>query len=76
MEFHTSRTRTALMKIAWTEKSVPSEWRRAVVVPVPKDQNSKTLNQFKSIALLIVEWKIFFSVMARRTYLMDNSYYY
>lgn len=41
-----------------------------------KKSNSKTFNQFRSIALLNVEGKLFFSVMARRitTYLMENNY--
>ncbi|KAJ8376434.1 hypothetical protein SKAU_G00070140 [Synaphobranchus kaupii] len=50
-----------LMRTAWTKLIIPSEWRRAVAVFIPKEQNSKTIGQFRSIALLNVEGKIFFS---------------
>ena len=65
-----------LMKTAWTKQTIPSQWQRAVAVFIPKEQNSKTIEQFRSIALLNVEGKIFFSVMARRmtSYLMENGY--
>lgn len=64
------------MKTAWTKQTIPSQWQRAVAVFIPKEQNSKTIEQFRSIALLNVEGKIFFSVMARRmtSYLMENGY--
>lgn len=66
----------SLMKVAWIKKSIPSEWQRAVAVAIPKELNPKTFNQFRSITLLNVEGKIFFSVMARRitTYLIENNY--
>lgn len=66
----------APMKVAWTKLKIPSEWQRAVALPIPKQQDFKTLDQFQSIALLNLQGKIFFSVMARRmaTYLMDNCY--
>ncbi len=65
-----------LMRITWTKQTIPSEWQRAVAVSIPKQQNAKTIEQFRSIALLNVEGKIFFSVMARRmtTYLTENNY--
>lgn len=65
-----------LMRITWAKQSIPSEWQRAVAVSIPKQQNAKTIEQFRSIALLNVEGKIFFSVMARRmtTYLTGNNY--
>lgn len=45
-----------------------------MAVFIPKERNSKTISQFRSIVLLNVEGKIFFSVTARRmtTYLMEN----
>ena len=45
-----------------------------MAVSIPKQQNAKTIEQFRSIALLNVEGKTFFSVMARRmtTYLKDD----
>lgn len=65
-----------LMRTAWTKQCIPSQWQRAVAVFIPKEQNSMTIRQFRSIALLSVKGKIFFSVMARRmtSFLMENGY--
>ena len=57
-----------LMRITWTKQSIPCEWQRAVAVSIPKQQNAKAIEQFRSIALLVVEGKIF------TTYLMENNY--
>ena len=55
---------------------IPSCWQIAKGCFVPKDENSKELNQFWTISLLNVEGKIFFAVLARRltTYLVANGY--
>ncbi|KAJ8352221.1 hypothetical protein SKAU_G00236970 [Synaphobranchus kaupii] len=63
--------------------SVRTEWDTVqavqilpqVAVFIPKEQDSKAIGQFRSIALLNVEGKIF-TVMARRmtSYLMENAY--
>ncbi|KAJ8338476.1 hypothetical protein SKAU_G00374420 [Synaphobranchus kaupii] len=65
-----------LLKVAWGKNIIPSEWQRAVTVFIPKEQNSNSIGQFRSIALLNVEGKIFFSIMAKRltSYLTSNSY--
>ncbi|KAJ8350643.1 hypothetical protein SKAU_G00257730 [Synaphobranchus kaupii] len=65
-----------LLKVAWGKNIIPSEWQRAVTVFIPKEQNSNSISQFRSIALLNVEGKIFFSIMAKRltSYLTSNSY--
>ncbi|KAJ8341252.1 hypothetical protein SKAU_G00335430 [Synaphobranchus kaupii] len=55
-----------LLKVAWGKNIIPSEWQRAVTVFIPKEQNSNSISQFRSIALLNVEGKIFFSIMAKR----------
>lgn len=52
-----------LMRAALKNQCIPSEWQRVVAVFIPKEQNSI---QIKSIALLNVKGKIFFSVVARR----------
>ncbi|GFO40953.1 reverse transcriptase [Plakobranchus ocellatus] len=45
-------------------------------VYIPKEQDSKGINQFRPISLLNVEGKIFFSIMASRLtkYLTENGY--
>ena len=65
-----------LSRTAWKKQLIPSEWQRAVAVFIPKEENSKDIGQFRNIALLNVEGKIFFSVLARRmsTYLLENNY--
>ncbi len=65
-----------LMRTAWKKQLIPSEWQRAVVVFIPKEANSKDISQFRKIALLNIEGKILFSVLARRmtTYLLENGY--
>ncbi|XP_077382825.1 5-azacytidine-induced protein 2 isoform X1 [Festucalex cinctus] len=65
-----------LMRTAWKKQLIPSEWQRAVAIFIPKEENSKEISQFRNIALLNVEGKIFFSVLARRmtSYLLDNCY--
>ncbi len=54
---------------------MPAEWQQALGVFIPKEENSCTISQFRSIALLNVEGKIFFSVLARRmtNFLMVNE---
>ena len=54
------------MSAAWKSQLIPSEWQRAVAVFIPKEQESRNISQFRSIALLNVEGKVFFAVMAKR----------
>lgn len=65
-----------LMRTAWKKQLIPLEWLRAVAVFILKEANSKDIGQFRNIALLNVEGKILFAVMARRitTYLLENGY--
>ena len=65
-----------LLRVAWKKQVIPSEWQRAVTIFIPKEQNSSMISQFRSIALLNVEGKIFFSILARRltNYLTSNAY--
>ncbi|KAI4884284.1 hypothetical protein NFI96_019990, partial [Prochilodus magdalenae] len=52
------------------------QWPRAVAVFIPKEANSNNISQFRNIALLNVEGKIFFAVLPKRmtTYLLENGY--
>ena len=65
-----------LIRSAWKNERIPSQWMCADGVYIPKEQNSTDLNQFRPISLLNVEGKIFFAVMASRLteFLMANSY--
>ncbi|GFN73711.1 tetratricopeptide repeat protein [Plakobranchus ocellatus] len=55
---------------------ISKEWMTADGVYIPKEQDSKGINQFRPISLLNVEGKIFFSSMASRLtkYLTENGY--
>ncbi|KAK0156469.1 hypothetical protein N1851_000237 [Merluccius polli] len=59
-----------LMRTAWKKQLIL--WQ----VFIPKETNSRDIGQFRNIALLNVEGKIFFSVLARRmtNYLLGNGY--
>ena len=52
------------------------QWRFAEGVWIPKEENSKEIEQFRSIFLLSTESKIFFSILSRRLskYLLKNNY--
>lgn len=65
-----------LMGIAWKNQSIPPAWSRAITTFIPKGKDSHNISQFRGIALLNVEGKIFFSVMAKRmtSYLLANNY--
>ncbi|XP_034721949.1 uncharacterized protein LOC117940937, partial [Etheostoma cragini] len=52
------------------------DWDKAEGCLVPKEENSSTIDQFRTISLLSVEGKIFFSVLAKRmtSYMTENGY--
>lgn len=56
------------MKTAWAKQTIPAPARVAEggSSSNPKEKTTKPLNQFRSIVLLNVEGKIYFSVMVRR----------
>ena len=60
------------MKKLSYQRPVDDSWR----VHIPKEQNSKDINQFRPISLLNVEGKIFFAILASRLtkYLLTNEY--
>ncbi|KAL3976498.1 mitochondrial import inner membrane translocase subunit TIM8 [Sarotherodon galilaeus] len=55
---------------------VADQWRYAEGVWIPKEEDSKNINQFRSISLLSVEGKVFFSVVSQRLteFLLRNNY--
>jgi Reverse transcriptase (RNA-dependent DNA polymerase) len=65
-----------LLKVAWRKKVVHPEWQIADGVFIPKEEKSVELSQFRPIALMNVEGKIFFSVLAKRvsTFVLENGY--
>ena len=65
-----------LLKVVWQKGDVPDSWKEAKGIYTPKEQNSKTVNQFRTISLLNVEGKIFFITLAKRlTSFLTGSIY-
>lgn len=64
------------MRVAWETQSIPTAWSRAVTTFIPKEKNSRNISKFRGIALLNVEGKIFFTVVAKRmtSYFLSNNY--
>ena len=65
-----------LMRVVWQKKEIPTSWRRAGGILIPKEKDSSEIGQFRQISLLNVEGKIFFSVVAHRLagYLQRNRH--
>ncbi|XP_052256524.1 uncharacterized protein LOC127861838 [Dreissena polymorpha] len=55
-----------LLEVVWRKGYVPEAWKEAEGIFTPKERNSKTVNQFRTISLLNVQGKIFFAILARR----------
>ncbi|GFO00047.1 reverse transcriptase [Plakobranchus ocellatus] len=64
-----------ILRSAWKNIKINKEWTTAAGVYIPKEQDSKRINQFRPISLLNVEGKIFFSITASRLtkYLTENG---
>ena len=65
-----------LLKVVWRKGELPVSWMLAEGCFIPKEENAKTLGQFRTISLLNVEVKIFLAVLAKRTtsFLLANKY--
>lgn len=64
-----------IMRVIWRKGKVAEQWWFAEGVWIPKEEESN-IDQFRTISLLSVEGKIFFSIVARclTDYLLRNSY--
>ncbi len=71
-----SRHLWKILKVIWRRGRVADQWRCAEGVWIPKEENSKNINQFRTISLLSVEGKVFFSIVSRRLaeFLLKNNY--
>lgn len=54
-----------IMKVIWRKRKVAEQWQLAEGVWILKEEESKNIDQFRTIVLLSVEGKIFFSIIAR-----------
>lgn len=65
-----------ILRVIWRRGKVAQQWRSAEGVWVPKEERSTSIEQFRTISLLNVEGKIFFSILSQRLsdYLLKNQY--
>ena len=59
-------TLTTLMNICWTSKMVPDEWRKGIIVELPKKGNLTDCNNWRGICLLSVQGNILFTILLKR----------
>lgn len=65
-----------ILKTIWRRGKVAEQWRCAEKVWIPKEEDSKRIDQFRLISLLNIKGKIFLSILARRlaVFLSNNGY--
>ena len=65
-----------LLRDSWREKNVAERWSVAEGVYLPKEVDSKELNQFRPISLLNIDGKIIFGILANRIikFVQENGY--
>ncbi|KAL4008901.1 hypothetical protein ACER0C_002753 [Sarotherodon galilaeus] len=65
-----------ILKVIWRRGRVADQWRCAEGVWIPKEEDLRNINQFRSISLLSVEGKVFFSFVSQRLteFLLRNNY--
>ncbi|KAK1791378.1 hypothetical protein P4O66_013384 [Electrophorus voltai] len=61
-----ANTLTVLFNKCWQDQSVPSDWRKGVIVKLPKKGNNADCNNWRGITLLLVPGKVFCSVLLWR----------
>ena len=63
------------IKELWKRNIISNSWREAEGVFIPKEEGAKTVDKFRTISLLNVEGKLFFSLKADRitSFLLKNS---
>ena len=59
-------TLTTLMNICWTSKMVPDEWRKGIIVELPKKGNLTDCNNWRGICLLSIQGNILFTILLKR----------
>ena len=65
-----------LLRVAHIKKLIAEDWGLADGIYIPKEKNSKHLEQFRPISLLNVEGEIFFGVIAKRMmrFVLNNKF--
>ncbi|CAC5364670.1 unnamed protein product [Mytilus coruscus] len=65
-----------LLTVVWRRKKMIDAWYKAEGCFISKEENSRKVEQFRTISLLNIEGKIFLAVLAKRTtrFLLSNKY--
>ena len=65
-----------LLRVLWRKGEVANQWKKADGVMIPKEENVSALSQYRTLSLLSVEGKIFFSIVANKltSYLLATAY--
>ena len=65
-----------LLRVVHIKKFISEDWGLVDGIYIPKEKNSKNLEQFRPISLLNVEGKIFFGVIAKRMmkFVLNNKF--
>lgn len=65
-----------LLVMVWKRGELPDDWLISDGCFIPKEENSTSISQFRTISLLNVEGKLFLAILARRftNYLLSNGY--
>ena len=65
-----------LLREAYTKKFIAENWGLADGIHIPKEKDSRKIEQFRPISLLNVKVKIFFGVIAKRMtrFVINNGY--
>ncbi|CAC5420998.1 unnamed protein product [Mytilus coruscus] len=65
-----------LLAVVWRRRKMIDAWYKAEGCFIPKEENSRKVEQFRIISLLNIEGKIFLAVLAKRTTrsLLSNEY--
>ena len=59
-------TLTTLLSTCWTSKTVPDEWRKSIIVKLPKKGILTDCNNWRNICLLSIPGRILSTVLVKR----------
>jgi len=61
---------------AWTEKSIPVSWQRAIIILLAKSTELNDPAEFRPVTLFNAEGRLFFTLMHRRLsdYTLKHGY--
>ena len=55
-----------LFNRVWHERTIPQEWKDALIVPIPKKSNLSSCDNWRGISLLDVAGKVFAKTLQKR----------